>query len=49
MSAVRRGDLEPGSRVVLVVTGARPQSHASNATTIDPDVRDVLQALGLAS
>ena len=49
MSAVRRGDLEPGSRVVLVVTGAQPQSHATDATTIAPDVRDVLQALGLAS
>ena len=49
MSAVRRGDLEPGSRVVLVVTGAQPQSYASDAVTIGPDVSDVLQALGLAS
>lgn len=49
MSAVRRGDLEPGSRVVLVVTGAQPQSRVADATTIEPDVRDVLRALGLRS
>jgi threonine synthase len=51
MAAVRRGELEPGSRVVLVVTGAQPRSNVSDAhvTTIDPDVNDVLRALGLRS
>lgn len=49
MSAVRRGDLEAGSRVVLVVTGAQPQSRVADAPTIAPDVRDVLRALGLRS
>jgi len=50
MSAVRRGDLEPGSRVVLVVTGAQPSSTVGDhVTTIGPNVRDVLEALGLAS
>jgi len=49
--AVDRGLVEPGSRVVLVVTGARPQSTVGDggATTIDPDAGDVLAALGLAS
>ncbi|HVW90605.1 MAG TPA: threonine synthase [Gaiellaceae bacterium] len=50
MAAVRRGDLEPGSRVVLVVTGAQPRERIGDAvTTIDPNVHDVLAALGLAS
>jgi predicted nucleotidyltransferase len=50
MAAVRRGDLEPGSRVVLVVTGAQPHERVGDAvTTIDPNVHDVLAALGLAS
>ncbi len=49
--AVDRGLVEQGSRVVLVVTGARPQSTVGDggATTIDPDVDDVLAALGLNS
>ena len=49
--AVDRGHVEPGSRVVLVVTGARPQSTVGGggATTIDPEVGDVLAALGLHS
>ena len=37
-SALRRGDIAPGSRVVLVVTGARPQSPVARTracTTID--------------
>jgi threonine synthase len=52
MAGVRRGDLEPGSRVVLVVTGAQPQSNVSDGahvTTIDADANDVLAALGLGS
>jgi threonine synthase len=52
VAARRRGDLTAGSQVVLVVTGARPTStvaDATHATTIDPDVRDVLAALGLHS
>src|SRR6476646_8647788 len=52
VAATRRGDLAAGSRVVLVVTGARPTSTVaddSHATTIDPDARDVLAALGLQS
>jgi threonine synthase len=49
MSAVRRGDLEPGSRVVLVVTGAQPQSRVADAPTISADVHAVLRALGLGS
>jgi threonine synthase len=49
--AVDRGLVEPGSRVVLVVTGARPRSTVGEgtATTIDADAGDVLAALGLAS
>lgn len=52
MSAVRRGDLERGSRVVLVVTGARPDAplaQGAAVTTVDPDAADVLAALGLGS
>jgi threonine synthase len=52
VAATRCGDVAPGSRVVLVVTGARPTStvaDASHATTIDADARDVLAALGLQS
>ncbi len=52
MSAVRRGDLERGARVVLVVTGARPDAplaEGGTVTTIDPDPRAVLDALGLQS
>ena len=52
VDAVRRGDIEDGARVVLVVTGARPEpseSDESRATTVRPDARDVLDALGLRS
>ena len=52
MAAVRRGELEPGARVVLVVTGAQPQTtvnESAHVTPIDPNVHDVLAALGLAS
>ncbi|HTR33557.1 MAG TPA: pyridoxal-phosphate dependent enzyme [Gaiellaceae bacterium] len=52
VDAVRRGDIEPGSLVVLVVTGARPEpskGDESRATTVRPDARDVLEALGLRS
>ncbi len=52
VDAVRRGDVEPGSRVVLVVTGARPEAAAhdeARVTTVAPDARHVLSALGLHS
>src|SRR3954447_21875332 len=51
VEALRRGHIRRGSRVVLVVTGARPQPEASDArvVTVEPDVRDVLAALGLCS
>jgi threonine synthase len=51
VAARRRGELEPGSRVVLVVTGRQPRSTVDgpHVTTIDPDPSDVLAALGLAS
>ena len=52
VEAVRRGEIEPGSRVVLVVTGARPDASSSDGvrtTTIAPDPAEVLSALGLRS
>ncbi len=52
VDAVRRGDIEPGALVVLVVTGARPEpsdGDESRAMTVRPDARDVLAALGLRS
>jgi threonine synthase len=50
--ALEHGRVEPGSRVVLVVTGTRPQpTHGdrSRVTTIEPDAGHVLRALGLDS
>jgi threonine synthase len=51
VEAIRRGDIAPGSRVVLVVTGARPTASGgrSRVTTVRPDVNAVLTALGLHS
>ena len=52
LSAARRGELEPGARVVLVVTGARPDAplaEGATVTTVDPHPDDVLRALGLGS
>ncbi|NUR75396.1 MAG: hypothetical protein HOQ28_03795, partial [Thermoleophilia bacterium] len=51
VEASRRGHLARGSRVVLVVTGARPQPAGGGArvTTVEPDVADLLAALGLRS
>jgi len=51
VEALRRGHIRRGSRVVLVVTGARPQPSAgdNSVVTVEPDVRDVLGALGLWS
>ena len=52
IAARERGDLERGSQVVLVVTGAQPQStvaYGDRVTTIDADANDVLAALGLRS
>jgi threonine synthase len=45
------GMIEPGSRVVLVVTGRRPRSRVEgpHVRTIDPGAADVLAALGLDS
>jgi len=52
VQAVARGEIARGSRVVLVVTGARPQpveSDVARLTTIAPDADAVLSALGLRS
>ena len=51
VEALRRGHIRRGSRVVLVVTGTRPQPSAgdNSVVTVEPDVRDVLGALGLWS
>jgi threonine synthase len=51
VEAIRRGHITPGSRVVLVVTGARPSipDGASRVTTVEADVHAVLTALGLHS
>jgi threonine synthase len=51
VEALRRGHVARGSRVVLVVTGARPQRapHDACTTTVAPDARAVLQALGVRS
>ncbi|MFL5961436.1 MAG: threonine synthase [Gaiellaceae bacterium] len=51
VEAIRRGEIAPGSRVVLVVTGARPSvtEGASRVTTVEPDAHAVLAALGLHS
>ncbi|MFL5953753.1 MAG: threonine synthase [Gaiellaceae bacterium] len=49
VAATHQGLIEPGSRVVLVVTGARPEPGHVDLRTIDPDVDDVLTALGLHS
>jgi threonine synthase len=49
---VARGEIAPGSRVVLVVTGARPEpveSDVAQLTTVAPDADAVLSALGLRS
>ena len=52
VEARRRGLIAPASQVVLVVTGARPQpvpGGDARVTTVEPDVSDVLAALGLRS
>jgi threonine synthase len=51
VEATRRGDIAPGSRVVLVVTGARPTvtEGAARVTTVEADAQAVLTALGLHS
>jgi threonine synthase len=52
VQAVERGDVAPGSRVVLVVTGARPEPVerlVPRLTTVEPDAGAVLAALGLRS
>jgi threonine synthase len=51
VAARRSGELDAGSRVVLVVTGRQPRSTVDgpHVATIDPDPSDVLAALGLAS
>jgi hypothetical protein len=43
--------IEAGSRVVLVVTGRRPDSlvEGPHVRTVDPDATVVLAALGLDS
>jgi threonine synthase len=51
MAAVRRGTVPPGSRVVLVVTGARPGACRADEriAAVEPDAESVLAALGLFS
>ncbi len=52
VEAVARGEIAGGSRVVLVVTGARPEpveSDVARLTTIAPSADAVLSALGLNS
>ncbi|MFL5960410.1 MAG: threonine synthase [Gaiellaceae bacterium] len=52
IAAVRNGTVPEGSRVVLVVSGARPEPAAADharVTEVEPDVQHVLQALGLGS
>ena len=50
VEAIRRGHVARGSRVVLVVTGARPEPvHEPDVTAVDANVHDVLAALGLRS
>jgi len=49
VAATQQRLIEPGSRVVLVVTGTRPERAHVDLPTIDPDVDDVLTALGLHS
>jgi threonine synthase len=52
VEAIRRGEIEQGSRVVLVVTGSPPRPDAIDTRrtrVIAPDAREVLAALGLDS
>jgi threonine synthase len=52
ISAVRDGIVPEGARVVLVVTGARPEpaeDDQARVTAVEPDARHVLRALGLES
>ena len=51
--SIRRGEIERGSRVVLVVTGAQPSASTSGTAhvteALEPDAQHVLAALGLGS
>jgi threonine synthase len=52
VTALERGGIAPGSRVVLIVSGARPQpapADTARLTAIEPDAGAVLNALGLLS
>jgi threonine synthase len=49
VAATQRGEIAEGSRVVLVVTGTRPEPAHVDLPTIEPDVDGVLIALGLHS
>jgi threonine synthase len=49
VEATLAGELEPGSRVVLVVTGARPEPADADVPVIDAEPEHVLRALGLTS
>ncbi len=52
VEAIRRGEIEAGARVVLVVTGSAPRpapADRGRAQLIAPDARAVLSALGLDS
>ena len=52
VEALRRGDVEQGARVVLIVSGSSPRpepAHSVRTHTVAPDARAVLAALGLDS
>ena len=52
MATIKDGTVPAGSRVVLVVTGARPEpadDQKARVTEVDAEARHVLRALGLQS
>jgi hypothetical protein len=52
MATIKDGTVPPGSQVVLVVTGARPEAaddQKARVMEVDADARHVLRALGLQS
>ena len=52
IAALRDGTVAEGARVVLVVTGARPEpaeDDQARVTHVEPDAQHVLRALGLGS
>jgi threonine synthase len=52
VQALDAGEIEHGSRVVLVISGERPepvQADLARVTTVEPDASHVLAALGVHS